>query len=93
MGKSVKKSKRYSLYQIKWLDAKADGGWKHLSDDIEASGAYIHSAGWLIKETSKVYVLAQQMGSTGQYSDTITIPKGWSMKKTKMRGMDVVYNV
>ena len=88
-----KKSKRYPLYQIKWLDACAAGSWKHLDDPIDANGSEIHSVGWLIKETPKVYVLAQQMSNRGNYADTITIPKGWLLKKTKMRGMDVVYNV
>ena len=87
-----KSVKRYSLYQIKWRDAKAVGAWKHLDDPIDAEGCEICSAGWLIKETPRAVVLAQQMSSGGNYADTITIPKGWLLKKTKMRGMDVVYN-
>ena len=92
MGNRRKNVKRYSLYQIKWLDACSSGAWKSLKDPVDAEGSEINSAGWLIKDTPKVVVLAQQMSSNGNYADTITIPKGWLMKKTKMRGMDVVYN-
>jgi hypothetical protein len=82
----------YHLYRIDWIDAKADGGWKSLRYQPEINDLVIHSVGWLINENKNYCVLAQQLSSGGQYSDTIQIPKMWMTSKRRLSGNIVEYH-
>lgn len=84
------KRKVCQLYRIDWEDAKADGGWKNVHDTPKPRLVTVHSVGYCVSEDKKALVLAQQLSESGNYSDTITIPKSCIVKKLKLKH-EVVY--
>lgn len=78
------KKQTYRLEQIDWEDANSQGAWHRLDKDYQATLLVVHSTGWLIKETEKIVVLAQQMSANGSFADTITIPKNCIMRRCKL---------
>ena len=85
MAKKKVNRQKYQLYRVDWYDAfSAGGGWNSL-DKVPESHMLIHSVGWLIKDTKKYFILAQQMSDNKNYSDTINIPKVWIKSKRPLK--------
>lgn len=86
-----KEKKRYNLFRIDWIDAASNSKWQDL-DDISFSHYKVNSIGWLIKETKDYYFIAQNLSCQYQCSDIMQIPTKWIVKKTKIRGNQIIYD-
>jgi hypothetical protein len=72
------------LYRVDWEDAVSDGGWTPLVKARDPKLIVVHSVGYLVNENRKAIVLAQQVSSSSNFADTITIPKSCIIKKVKL---------
>ena len=82
---------KFKLYRVDWIDASSESGWKKL-DNIDTSHIYIHTVGWLIKETKDYLFLAQNLSSSYSYNDIMMIPKGWKVRKRIIPNNIIEYN-
>ena len=73
------------LYRVDWIDAFSDGGWKKISDlPKHMEPITIQTVGWLIHEDKDYYTYAQNLSNNDKYSDTMSIPKKWIKKRTRL---------
>ena len=79
------KKKSPKLYKINWIDAYSDGGWRKLSDlPKQIKPMSIETVGWLIHEDKEYYTFAQNLSDKERYSDTMSIPKRYIKKRTRL---------
>ena len=77
------------LVYIEWEDAISRNQWmnkKEVNEWIKDGPWFVHSIGWIIKETDKFIILAGQHHPESNYTDelvgeVIRIPKGWIKKR------------
>lgn len=60
---------------VEWVDSARSYDWERL-DEFEGEPVECESIGWLIKETDKYVIIAQNLGyEPVQVCNTMTIPK------------------
>ena len=73
------------LYKIDWIDAFAEGGWKKLADlPKQIKPMSITTVGWFIHEDKDYLVFAQNISNDEKYADTMSIPKKWIKRRTRL---------
>lgn len=82
----MKKTKKYPMIYIAWIDAQIPHrGWSD-EDEINHKGSKIETCGFLLKKTKKTYSIAQNIALNGddfynQISNIINIPSSLIVKE------------
>lgn len=68
-------SVQLDLVAIHWLDAATTDGWES-DEDAENEPHSVYTVGFLVRENSKVYVVASTSDHQGMNNARMNIPKG-----------------
>lgn len=82
----TKNVNRLPLVEVKWRDARTDGGWKALSAHRATHTIECLTVGRLTKADRREVQVAQSISEVGDLSDTMTIPRGEVIAVRRLRG-------
>lgn len=70
--------------EVEWQDAYGIARWDSLEEHKARTTAPIKSIGYLVTRDRDKITIVQSVGDSGSCADSLTIPKGWVVKVTKI---------
>lgn len=80
-----RKIKEGDLVLVHWQDACTRGGWKDKADYKATTPLDVASVGWVLTWAKTHITIVQTVTDQDSVTDSITIPKPWLTRITKLR--------